>query len=59
MPYVSFYRDETCRRYPVFSGDRYARDAPDTPDTPAQDVLTDDERQVIGLVCYPDSFGEG
>ncbi len=59
MPYVSSYRDGTCRRYPVFSGDPYARDAPDTPDTPAQDVLTDDERQVIDLVCYPGSFGEG
>ena len=31
----------------VFSLDRYARDAPDTP---ADEVLTDDERQVIGLV---------
>ena len=31
----------------VFSLDRYARDAPDTP---ADEVLTDDERQVIGLM---------
>ena len=55
---MSFYRDGTCRRYPVFSRNPYARDAADRPDTPAQDVLTDDELQVIRLVCYPDSFGE-
>ena len=31
----------------VFSLDRYARDAPETP---AEEVLTEDERQVIGMV---------
>ena len=35
------------RPWRVFSLDRYARDAPDTP---ADEVLTDDERQVIGLM---------